>query len=163
MPKSRNGTVLKNTVFFFIIYPDLEEVIHAFISSQLDYCNCMYSCLSQSSLSRLQLVQNAAAGILTNSRKSDNITPILASLHWLSVHFRIVLKIWLICSIIHLWTPHPLWADWQSLDSRSRLVTTGDRAFAVKATCLWNVWPEELRLTTSVSTFMFLLKTHLFR
>ena len=40
---------------------DLEKAIHAFISSRLDYCNALYVGLSQSSISRLQLVQNAAA------------------------------------------------------------------------------------------------------
>ena len=38
-----------------------ETVIHAFITSRLDYCNALYFGVSQSSLTRLQLVQNAAA------------------------------------------------------------------------------------------------------
>ena len=40
----------------------LEKVIHTFISSRLDYCNSLYTGISQSSLSRLQQVQNAAQG-----------------------------------------------------------------------------------------------------
>lgn len=38
---------------------------HAFISSLLDNCNAPFSCLSQGAVARLQLVQNAAAGLLT--------------------------------------------------------------------------------------------------
>ena len=34
------------------------------------------------------VVQNAAAEVLTDTRKFDHITPILASLHWLPVHPR---------------------------------------------------------------------------
>ena len=57
------------------------------MTAHLDYCN------SQSSLSRPQLVQNAAACLLTGTRKRTHITPFLASLHWLLVHFRVHLKI----------------------------------------------------------------------
>ncbi len=38
---------------------------------------------------QLQLIQNAAARILTRTRKSEHITPVLRSLHWLPVTFRI--------------------------------------------------------------------------
>ncbi len=69
----------------FLNRSDLEKAIHAFISSRLDYCNAFYVSVSQSSLSRLQLVQNAAARLLTNTRKREHITPILYSLHWLPV------------------------------------------------------------------------------
>ena len=37
------------------------QKIHSFIFSHLDYCNSLYTCLSQASLNRLQLVQNVAA------------------------------------------------------------------------------------------------------
>ncbi len=74
-------------------HKDLETVIHAFITSRLDYCNTLYWGLSQSAISRLQIVQNAAARLLTGTRKKDHISPILASLHWLAVKFRIDFKI----------------------------------------------------------------------
>lgn len=41
--------------------------------------------------SRLQLVQKAAACLLTEVHKREHITPILASFHWLPVHFKILL------------------------------------------------------------------------
>uniref|UniRef100_A0AAY4A612 Uncharacterized protein n=1 Tax=Denticeps clupeoides TaxID=299321 RepID=A0AAY4A612_9TELE len=40
-------------------------------------------------MSKLQLVQNAAARVLTRTRKFDHITPVLQSLHWLPIKFRI--------------------------------------------------------------------------
>ena len=70
-----------------------ETVIHAFITLRLDYCNALYFGVNQSSIARLQLVQNAAARLLTGVRKREHITPILASLHWLPVHFRVHFKI----------------------------------------------------------------------
>ncbi len=72
---------------------ELEMIIHAFISSRLDYCNSLFTCLSNSTLKRLQVVQNSAAKLLTKSSKRSHVTPILISLHWLPVKFRINLKI----------------------------------------------------------------------
>uniref|UniRef100_A0A8C6S6B8 Reverse transcriptase domain-containing protein n=1 Tax=Neogobius melanostomus TaxID=47308 RepID=A0A8C6S6B8_9GOBI len=72
---------------------DLELVIHAFISSRLDYCNSLFTCFNKSALNRLQMVQNAAARLLTGSSRRSHITPILSSLHWLPIKFRIEFKI----------------------------------------------------------------------
>ncbi len=54
-----------------------EKVIHAFVTSRLDYCNSLYYGINQSSMERLQLVQNAAARLLKISAHyshSDHIT-----------------------------------------------------------------------------------------
>lgn len=67
---------------------DAEILIHAFVSSRSDYCNVLFSSLPKTTIKSLQLVQNAAARILTKTRKYDHITPILSSLHWLPVHTR---------------------------------------------------------------------------
>ena len=77
----------------FLAQQHFETVIHAFITCRLDYCNALYFGVNQSSIARLQLVQNAAARLLTGVRKREHITPILASLHWLPVHFRVHFKI----------------------------------------------------------------------
>ena len=58
---------------------DFEKVIHAFVTTRLDYCNSLYVGLNKATLSRLQLVQNAAAPLLTDTRKSEHISPILDS------------------------------------------------------------------------------------
>lgn len=52
--------------------------------------------IDQSDLNRLQLLQNAAACLLTGTKKSKHITPVLSSLHWLPVRYRIDVKI-LLC------------------------------------------------------------------
>lgn len=66
------------------------------IISRLHYCNPLYVGLDQSSLHRLQLVQNSASRLLTGTKKREHITPVLASLHWLPVRFRIDFKILLL-------------------------------------------------------------------
>ena len=79
-----------------LTFQDLEKLIHAFISSRLDYCNALFTTLSSSSIHRLQLVQNAAARLLTNTYRRSHVTSVLKALHWLPVECRIVFKIVLI-------------------------------------------------------------------
>ncbi len=70
-----------------------EKLINTFVFSRIDYCNALLAGVSKSTLNKLQYVQNAAARILTRSRTSEHISPILESLHWLPVRFRIDFKI----------------------------------------------------------------------
>ena len=63
-----------------------EQIVHAFVTSQLDNRNAYLYGLPQNQISRLQHIQNAAARVVTLSRKSScHITPILNELHRLSV------------------------------------------------------------------------------
>lgn len=60
----------------------------------MEVCNiCMatvihFKGLSQTLLAQLQQVQNAIVRLLTGAKKQQHISPILASLHCLLVHFR---------------------------------------------------------------------------
>ena len=47
-------------------------------------------------LSKLQGVQNAAARLITNTKKYDHITPALYYLHWLPVFYHTYFKILII-------------------------------------------------------------------
>ncbi len=76
----------------FIRTSDTETLIHAFVSSRLDYCNAIFIGLPATSIARLQYIQNSAARILTRTKLSAHITPILADLHWLPVAYCIKFK-----------------------------------------------------------------------
>ena len=62
-----------------------EQIIHSFVTSRLDNRNALFYGLPQNQISRLQHIQNTAARVVTLSRKSCHISPILKELHWLPV------------------------------------------------------------------------------
>uniref|UniRef100_A0A8C6M722 Reverse transcriptase domain-containing protein n=1 Tax=Nothobranchius furzeri TaxID=105023 RepID=A0A8C6M722_NOTFU len=63
-----------------------ETVIHAFVTTRLDYCNALYIGVSASCISHLQRVQNAAAHLLTGTRKFEHMSPCF-SFTSLAAHF----------------------------------------------------------------------------
>ncbi len=78
-------------------------IVRALVSPHLAYSDSLFTYLSKSSFDRLQLIQNAAARLLTRSSRFSHFTFILASLHWLPVHFRIHFKILVItCRAFHI-------------------------------------------------------------
>ena len=70
-----------------------KTLVHAFVSSRLDYCNSLLNNISDSLLNKLQRIQNAAARLVSGRRKFDHITPVLRELHWLPVRQRVTFKI----------------------------------------------------------------------
>ena len=71
---------------------------NAFIHSRIDYCNSLFYGLPKCSINCLQKIQNSVARIVTRTSRSSHITPILKSLHWLPVQYRINFKL---CCIAH--------------------------------------------------------------
>ena len=69
-------------------------LLHAFISSRVDYCNSVLYGATSGVLCKLQAVLNAAARLFSVLRRFDHITPVLRDeLHWLPVKQRIVYKL----------------------------------------------------------------------
>jgi hypothetical protein len=161
-----------------LTHESLEKVIHAFISSRLDYCNALLCGLPQSCISKLQRIQNAAARLLTGTKKFDHITPVLKSLHWLPVEKRIDFKVLLLVyRALHGRAPDYMrdclqtrtnvrtlrsTASHQLAVPRSRLKGYGDRAFSVAAPRLWNALPDSVTGANTGTVFKKHLKTHLF-
>lgn len=157
-------------------------MLHAFVTSRIDYCNGLLYGLPDCELAKLQrAVQNAAARLLVSCKKNDPITPVLINLHWLPVRYRINFKILLltfkaingmapsyIIDLINFRT-----ITCYSLRSNEGVLlkhpsgemkkSFGDRSFSVAAPTLWNALPVSLRMITCISTFKSNLKTYLFK
>ena len=152
---------------------DLEILIHAFVSSRLDYCNGLLTGLSKQAVKQLQYIQNAAARVLTRTRKYDHISPVLRSLHWLPVAQRIDFKTALLVYkslhglapkyITDMLVPYEPARALRSTGTGLLLVLRvrtkhGEAAFQIHAAKIWNNLPENVRQASSLT----MLKTVLF-
>uniref|UniRef100_A0A671YR52 Reverse transcriptase domain-containing protein n=1 Tax=Sparus aurata TaxID=8175 RepID=A0A671YR52_SPAAU len=157
-----------------------ETLIHAFITSRLDYCNSILYGSSSKVLNKLQYIQNSAARLLTHTRSHEHITPVLQHLHWLPIPYRINFKLLLLThkalhnqapsyltDLLHHHTPtrnlRSSDANLLSHPLRTKHRTWGYRAFSIAAPSLWNALPKHIRDCSNPSTFKSLLKTHLFK
>ena len=152
-----------------------EQIIHSFITSRLDNNNALLYGLPANQLYRLQKKKHSSS-ILTFSRKSCHITPILKELHWLPINQRIIFKLLLIvykCTnnvapsylteLLSKYLPTRTLrsGNMELLKERKSNRTWGDRSFATAAPRLWNELPFNKRTAKSIAVFKKLLKKHL--
>ena len=132
-----------------------KTLVHAFISCCLDYCNSLLYGIADGQLQRLQSLQNAAARLVSGSRRSEHITPILKSLHCLPVRQRVTFKL---ATLVHkclngrapaytslttvIWSPVVKQDRFYtaSLDVPRTSTSFGDRTFGVAGPCVWKYY-----------------------
>ena len=156
------------------------KLVASLILSRIDYCNSLLSGLPSSSINPLQRIQNSAARLTFLKKKSDHITPLLHSLHWLPVSKRIAYKNCTLCykcinnsAPVYLSDSVSLYTPSRSLRSsadtlklripRFKYNTVGARCFSVSGPSSWNNLPLSVRQSSTLSSFKSNLKTHLFR
>ena len=74
-----------------------QTLVCSLVLSRLHYCSSLFSGCPQYLVDKLQKVHNAAARLVCKAKKTDQIHPIIESLHWLPVRQRIKCKISTIC------------------------------------------------------------------
>ena len=77
----------------FLSQPAAVRLVHAFISSRLDYGNAVLLGSTDKTINPMQYVQNCAARLLTHTLRWERITPVLFKLHWLPIRQHINFKV----------------------------------------------------------------------
>jgi len=164
----------------------VKTLVHAFVTTRLDYCNSVLAGAPRSVTDKLQRVLNAAARLVSGTRKFDRgLSRLLhVDLHWLwlDVPERVQYKLGVTvrrCQqhkapqyLTDCVTPASDIASRQRLRSASRrqllvpryqLSSLGRRSFAVAGPTTWNSLSPDLRdPTCSDESFRRSLKTFLF-
>ena len=148
------------------------------VSSGLDYCNSILSGIAETDLTKLQHILNRLTSVVTKSPPFTRSVPLLRSLHWLPVKYKVHFKICLLTykalreeqpvylrSLIATSLPSGSLRSSRGITlSVPRIKTnTGARAFSSCAPSLWNNLPLSVRSANLVATFRRRLKTYLFR
>ena len=154
-----------------------KQIAVALVTSNLDYCNSLLHQIPAKDLQKLQRVQNCLARVVTKAPRFSRSIPLLNSLHWLPIKFRIQFKIYtFVFRCLDDGQPSYLSSLLFSADSVKHLRSNntnmlevprirtkfGARAFSVSGLTLWNLLPAHLRVAKNISSFRKLLKTHFF-
>ena len=128
-------------------------LVNVFVTSRMDPHNSLCG-LPIHLIQRLQYALNSAARLISMSRKTDHITPLVVELHWLPVEQRINFKILLFTNnIVNGLAPMYLsellvpYVPRRGLRSADKLLfcqpsyhtkSYASRAFSLSAPCMWN-------------------------
>ncbi len=137
-----------------------KTMVHALVTSKLDYCNSLLYGLPDILLNKLWIVQKSSARLITMSGKYQHISPTMKMVYWLPIRQRIEYKVLLLTykalnnlAPVYLSNLLQCRVDWGSrrdntlllVDPKINRVTFGGRAFFKAAPVLWNSIPPSLR------------------
>ena len=164
----------------FITVEICKVLVVSLVLSHINYCNALLYGLPDCTLSKLQRVQNVAAKLVLQRRRSDSSREALRELHWLPIKLRIEYKIaTLVFKCVHDMAPSYL-KDLLSVKVPSRALRSSDesgilfsvpvcsrktfldRSFAVSGPKVWNSLPSDIRSIDSIDVFKKQLKTFYF-
>ena len=85
-----------NSIRRYLSNTAVGTLVQSIIIARLDHFNCVCVGLPMNRPQRLQLVQNSAARVISQTKRYTSITPILNELHWLPINKRCQFKILLL-------------------------------------------------------------------
>ena len=88
----------------YLTVSESEKLVHAFVSSKLDYCNAILFGIKASTMRKIQRVQNYAARLVcASSSRAIDSGSLLHNLHWLNIKQRIIFKLLLLTHNFFYW------------------------------------------------------------
>ena len=128
-----------------------------------------------------QRVHNTAARLITRTKKTDHISPVLIRLHWLPVEYRSQYKLILyvfkalhglapvyVTELVNPYVPSRSLRSQLHVASLLQIPTTrtktyGNHRFDKTESTLWNNIPLQLKTVDSLSVFKSCLRTYFFK
>ena len=86
-----------SSIRHFLSVDATKTLMSSLVLSKLDYCNSLLSGSPQHLIQLFQKVQNTAVRITLRAPRAEHTSPLLRSIHWLSVQKRIKHKVCSIC------------------------------------------------------------------
>jgi hypothetical protein len=159
----------------FLTPAALKKITQSLVLSRIDYMSILLMGAPNKTIKKAQKAMNAAARLITNTRRQDHISPVLKDLQWMTVKNRIDYKIALmvfksrigkspsyITDLIRAYSPpRPLRSGNQSLLQERRVKSSlGQKSFTYRAPKVWNDLPHTIRSIPSLPAFKYQLKKH---
>lgn len=164
-----------------ISFVNREILVHAFITSRLDFCNSLFYGSTCDMLKNIKSIQGATAKALTGVHPMHSNTTLYFKLHWLPINSRISYKLAMMgFKIVHHQAPQ-YFSDIRILSNTRHMRSTsaplltsdtyvrtstlkkyGDRSCFNTICSVFNALPSDIRAAKDLSSFKFLLKKHLF-
>ena len=151
----------------------LTLIVSALVMNKMFYCSTVWSNTSSTNIKKLQLVQNFACRIITNTGKFDHISPGLRELNWLPVKEQLLLReAIMMYKCVNELAPHYLSdlftkrSDIHQRDTRSHdllqiplyKTSAGQRSFHYRGVTIWNDLDIKFKKLDSLKTFKNELK-----
>ena len=156
--------------------PVLSKMLNFLIFSKLFYCSTVWAGTSNQNLEKLQLAQNFASRVLTDTKKFDHISPVLRQLEWPSIKDQLLVRdTTQVYKIVNGLAPLNLSSklskrsDTHHYNTRKRdnlnlplcKTVTALRSFYYRAVSAWNSLTADTRNSPSLCTFKRSVKREL--
>ena len=155
-----------NSIRRYLSDTAVRTLVQSIVIARLDYCNSDCIGLPMNRLQRLQLVQNSAPRVISQTKRYTSITPILNEIHWLPINKRCQVKILFLtfklngcapeylCDILNVDMPNRTLRS-TAFTSRVPYINRSIRLgiFGTSAAKLWKELPRNIQRADSITMF----------
>ena len=160
-----------NSIRRYLSNTAVRTLVQSIVIARLDYCNSVCVGLPMNRLQQVQLVQNSAARVISQTKRYTSITPILNELHWLPINKRCQFKILLLtfkslnccapeylCDMLNFYMSNRYLrstAFTSLVPYRNRSIRLGKPLIGTSAAKWWNELPWNIQRADSITMFIF--------